>query len=171
MQLFLNSAINDISGWVKFLDTKVSIIMAAVGIVISGVINCRETINRTYEQLQIYSLLQAFFCILVFIFAIATFLVYFWGIQTIKAHRSNINFESLWFINKKKDDYAFEVYKNDIKKMTENDIIDTLAAELYKMNDIYRQKTLTMQHTIYAFGVDLVAIFVMICICVFFNVK
>ncbi len=123
-QNFLNSAINDVSGWIKFLDTKVSIIMVALGVVISGIINCREIIYDTYQMLQVYSLLHIFFCVLVFMFAIATALVYFWGLQTIKAHRCNINFKSLWFIIEKKDDYPFEIYKEDIKKMTEKDGID-----------------------------------------------
>lgn len=74
-QNFLNSAINDVSGWIKFLDTKVSIIMVALGVVISGIINCREIIYDTYQMLQVYSLLHIFFCVLVFMFAIATALV------------------------------------------------------------------------------------------------
>lgn len=170
-QNFLNSAINDVSGWIKFLDTKVSIIMAALGIVISGIINCREIIYDTYQMLQVYSLLHIFFCVLVFMFAIATVLVYFWGLQTIKAHRCNINFKSLWFIIEKKDDYPFEVYKEDIKKMTEKDVIDALAAELYKVNDIYRQKAVTMKRTICAFGIALIVLFIIVCICVFLNVR
>lgn len=170
-QSFLNSAINDVSGWIKFLDTKVSIIMAALGIVISGTINCREIIYATYQMSQAYSLLHFFFCVLVLIFAITTILVYFWGLQTIKSHRCNINFKSLWFIIEKKDDYPFEVYKEDIKRMTEKDVIDTLAAELYKVNDIYRQKAVTMKRTICAFGITLIVLFIIVCICVFLNVK
>lgn len=170
-QNFLNSAINDVSGWIKFLDTKVSIIMVALGVVISGIINCREIIYDTYQMLQVYSLLHIFFCVLVFMFAIATALVYFWGLQTIKAHRCNINFKSLWFITDKKDDYPFEIYKEDIKKMTEKDVIDALAAELYKVNDIYRQKAVTMKRTICVFGIALVVLFIIVCICVFLNVR
>ena len=170
-QIFLNSAINDISGWIKFLDTKVSIIMAALGIIISGIINCREIIYATYQMSQVYDLLHIFFCVLVFIFAITTVLVYFWGLQTIKAHRCNINFKSLWFIIDKKEDYPFEVYKEDIKKMTEKDVIDTLSAELYKVNDIYRQKVVTMKRTIYAFVITLIVLFIIVCICVFLNMK
>lgn len=104
-------------------------------------------------------------------FAIATALVYFWGLQTIKAHRCNINFKSLWFIIEKKDDYPFEIYKEDIKKMTEKDVIDALAAELYKVNDIYRQKAVTMKRTIRVFGIALVVLFAIVCICVFLNVR
>ncbi len=170
-QNFLNSAINDVSGWIKFLDTKVSIIMVALGVVISEIINCREIIYDTYQMLQVYSLLHIFFCVLVFMFAIATALVYFWGLQTIKAHRCNINFKSLWFIIEKKDDYPFEIYKEDIKKMTEKDVIDALAAELYKVNDIYRQKAVTMKRTIRVFGIALVVLFAIVCICVFLNVR
>lgn len=171
IQNFLNSAINDVSGWIKFLDTKVSIIMAALGVVISGIINCRETIYETYQMLQVYSLLHIFFCVLVLMFAIATVLVYFWGLQTIKAHRCNINFKSLWFIIEKKDDYAYEIYKEDIKKMTEKDVIDALATELYKVNDIYRQKAVTMKRTICVFEIALIVLFIIVCICVFLNVR
>ena len=55
--------------------------------------------------------------------------------------------------------------------MTEKDVIDALAAELYKVNDIYRQKAVTMKRTIRVFGIALVVLFAIVCICVFLNVR
>lgn len=36
--------------------------------------------------------------------------------------------------------------------MTDNDVIENMGAELYKLNDINRQKTKTMKWTIYLFA-------------------
>lgn len=170
-QSFLNSAINDISGYIKVFDTKVSIIMAASGVIISGIINCRQIIYDVYINIQTYSLLFIFLCVLIFIFFLSIVFVYYWGLKTIKAHVCNIYFKSLWFIKEKKEDYSFETYKIDVKKMTEKDIIDTMAAELYKLNDIFRQKALSTKKTIDAFAICLTVLFVIVVLCIFLGVK
>lgn len=56
-QSFLGNAIADISGYIRFLDTKVSIIMAALGVIIVGIINCRNIIFETYRLISNSSLL------------------------------------------------------------------------------------------------------------------
>lgn len=170
-QSFLNSAINDISGYIIVFDTKVSIIMAALGVIISGIINCRQIIYDAYKNLQTYSLLFVFCCVLIFIFFLAIVLVYYWGLKTIKAHVCSINFKSLWFIIEKKENYSFETYKTDVEKMTEKDIIDTMAAELYKLNDIFRQKALSTKKTIGAFTASLTVLFIIVVLCIFLSVK
>lgn len=170
-QSFLNSAISDISGYIKFFDTKVSIIMSALGVIISGIISCRQIIYDTYKSIETNSLLHVFFCILILIFAINVVFVYCWGILTIRAHVCNIGFKSLWFIKDKKEAYPFEAYKADVEKMTTQDIVDTLAAESYKLNDIYRQKASTTKKTVASFAAALIVIFIIMCICIFINVK
>lgn len=170
-QNFLSSAISDISGYIKVFDTKVSIIMAALGVIISGIINCRQIIYDTYENIQTYSLLFVFFCIVALIFFFSIVLVYYWGLKTIKSHVCSIYFKSLWFIKEKKEDYSFEAYKVDVEKMTEKDIVDTMAAELYKLNDIFRQKALSTKKTIGAFAASLAVLFVIVLLCIFINAK
>lgn len=170
-QSFLHSAISDISGYIKFFDTKVSIIMSVLGVVISGIVNCRQVIYDTYKSMESFSLLHVFFCALIFVFVFNVFFVYFWGLLTIKAHVCNINFKSLWFIKDKKESYPFESYKEDVEKMTSKDIVDTLAAELYKLNDIYRQKASTTKKAVASFATSLIIMFIIMCICIFINVR
>lgn len=166
-QILLNSAISDISGHIKLLDTKVSIIMAALGIIISGLINCGETVINIYNIIQKYSFLNIFMCLIMVLFASGVIMVYFWGLETIKAHYCNIDYKSVWFIKEKKEDYSFEAYKDEIENMTTKDVVDTFAAELYKLNDIYKQKAKSTKYAIRSFATSLALLIVLIGICIF----
>lgn len=170
IQSFLSSAIVDISGYIKFSDTKVSIIMATLGIIIGGIANCRSAIYKTYKAIPECSIVKLAFLGGAIIFLISVIMVYFWGLQTIKSHTSKIAFDSLWFIKEDREKYPFDIYKNKVKKMTPKDIVETMAAELYKLNDINKQKMNSTGKTIKAFSVTLLAILfeILICICVNF---
>lgn len=169
IQNFLGSAISDISGYIKFSDTKVSIIMAAMGVIIAGIINCRNIIHTTYKLMPNCSLLQLLFAVILVTFLTATVLVYVWGLQTIKSHTCEIEFKSLWFIKEKRELYSFENYRDAVEKMTDKDIVDTMAAELYKLNDINKQKMKTMKKTIKAFSVMLIALLSLVLFCTLMN--
>lgn len=168
-QNLLNCAISDISGYIKLIDTKVSIIMAALGIIISGIISCRGVVIGTYNKIQKYSFLNIFMCIIMLLFIVCVILVYFWGIQTIKAHYCSINYSSVWFIKEKKEEYSFEKYKQVVENMTSKDVIDTLAAELYKLNDIYKQKAKSTKYTLQFLVLAFAFLIITIAICVFVN--
>lgn len=170
IQNFLGSAISDISGYIKFSDTKVSIIMAAMGVIIAGIINCRNIIYTTYKLMPNCSLLQLLFAVILVTFLTATVLVYFWGLQTIKSHTCEIEFKSLWFIKEKRELYSFENYRDAVEKMTDKDIVDTMVAELYKLNDINKQKMKTMKKTIKAFSVMLIALLSLVLFCTLMNI-
>lgn len=170
IQNFLGSAISDISGYIKFSDTKVSIIMAAMGVIIAGIINCRNIIYTTYKLMPNCSLLQLLFAVILVTFLTATVLVYFWGLQTIKSYTCEIEFKSLWFIKEKRELYSFENYRDAVEKMTDKDIVDTMAAELYKLNDINKQKMKTMKKTIKAFSVMLIALLSLVLFCTLMNI-
>lgn len=170
-QAFLGNAIADISGYIRFLDTKVSIIMAVMGVIIAGIINCRQIIGYTYNKIIACSWVQLLVGIAVCVFFIGTILVYYWGIHTIKAHVCIIEYKSTWFIREKKEEYSFEHYMRDVEKMTSKDIIDTMAAELYKLNDINKQKMLTMKYTVRAFSVTLISLLIGIIICMYYYLR
>lgn len=103
-------------------------------------------------------------------FFINIVLVYFWGLRTIKTHVCNIDFKSLWFIKDKKEEYPFEAYLLDVEKMTTKNIIDNISAELYKLNDIYRQKVSTTRKTIVVFAIALIMLFIGILMCIYLNI-
>lgn len=165
-QSFLSSAISDIAGHTNVFDTKVSIVMAALGVIISGLINCWELLYDSYKCLERGSMLYISFCFILFLFCISMVLVYFWGVQTIRTHACNISFKSLWFIREKQEEYPFEIYKSDIENLTVKDIINNMSAELFKLNDIYRQKQVTTRRTVSAFAVALTMLLLDIGICI-----
>ena len=51
------------------------------------------------------------------------------------------------------------MYKNDLMAMTDYDIIENMAAELYKLNDINRQKAQSMKWVILCFAVSITVLF------------
>lgn len=159
LQTFLNSAIADISGYVKFLDTKVSIIMAALGVVIAGIINCRNLIMDTYNIVKVDETKCMILIAIVMSLLTSIFYVYFWKIRTLMAHNCNIQYESVWFIRK---EIAFEKYRKKVKKMDSNDITDTMIAELYKLNYINKMKMRFISKTIKAFGASIIILVIVL---------
>lgn len=169
IQNFLGSAITDISGYIKFSDTKVSIIMAALGVIIAGVINCRSIICDTYNSIPKCNYIQLLSWGIIILFLASTTMVYFWGLKTIMSHTSEVSFKSVWFIKESKEEYLFETYKKEIERMTPKDIVDVMAAELYKLNDINKQKISTTKKAIKAFSVTLISLFLGIVFCAIVN--
>ena len=88
--------------------------------------------------------------------------VFIFGILTISGHNSKIDYNSKWFFTKSCKEYSFDRYITDIKEMKNEDIIENLAAELYKLNDINRQKMKTMKWEIRSFSLVLMSTFVII---------
>lgn len=139
-QTFLSSAISDISSYIHLTDTKVSIIMAIIAAMLAMITTCHEFI---ISQLLISKSCIAFFVlivILLLVFIISLAGVFLFGILTIKGHQPKLKYSSRWFIIKPVEDYTFEMYKKDVREMTDDDIIENMTAELYKLNDINRQK-------------------------------
>lgn len=91
----------------------------------------------------------------IIIFSILFFIsfaaVFVFGILTIRGHSSNIGYKSKWFLPQTTKEYSFDVYKRDVQEMTDEDIIENMAAELYKLNDINRQKLRTNRWAIRSF--------------------
>ena len=139
-QTFLLSAISDISSYIHLTDTKVSIIMAIIAAMLATITTCHEFV---ISQLLIPKSCIAFFVlivILLLVFIISLAGVFLFGILTIKGHQPKLKYSSKWFITKPVEDYTFEMYKKDVREMTDDDILENMTAELYKLNDINRQK-------------------------------
>ena len=155
-QTFLSNAITDISTYIQLADTKVSIIMGSLVALIAGILACYEPIFKALSQIKLCSGLGIslfVFSLLCFISLIAVFL---FGILTIRGHRSNFKYKSKWFLTQPIKKYSFNTYMKEFKAMTEKDLIENMAAELYKLNDINRQKAKTMKWTIRLFSVSLI---------------
>lgn len=84
--------------------------------------------------------------------------MFLFGILTVRGHSSVINYKSKWFIPKSTKEYSFDEFTRDVEKMTEEDIIKNMTAELYKLNDINRQKMKTLKWTLISFSSLLITI-------------
>lgn len=162
-QAFLASAISDISSYIHLSDTKVSIIMAAMVAFVAAVVSCYEPILSVVDKIKPCSWFGVVVVIFSTLFFISFVAVFVFGILTIQGHSSNIGYKSKWFWSQTTKEYSFDVYKRDVQEMTDEDIIENMAAELYKLNDINRQKSRTNRWVIRSFSSMLITMSI-ICI-------
>lgn len=164
-QAFLSSAISDISNYIQLADTKVSIIMAAIVALIVGIASCHEPIYALALQIKACSWIGVSLIIFTLVFIISVITTFIFGIMTIRSHSVNIGYDSKWFISKSTTEYGYTKYKEDVFNMDDTDVIENMVAELYKLNDINRQKMKTNKWTLVSFTVVLLSAVV---ICVLF---
>lgn len=167
-QAFLSSAISDISSYIQLSDTKVSIIMAAMVALFAASASCYEPILRVLYNIKPCSWLGVtiiFLSVLLFISSVAVFV---FGVLTIRGHSSNIGYKSKWFLLQSTREYSFDAYKRDVQEMMDEDVSENMAAELYKLNDINRQKLRTNRWVIRFFSLTLITACV---ICIFLVVS
>lgn len=157
-QNFLASAISDISTYIQLSDTKVSIIMGAVVAILVGIAACYEPIERLVNNISPCSWYGVLLIILIIVGFISMILTFVFGLLTVRGHSSIINYKSKWYLAKSTKEYSFAEFCNDIKNMNDYDIITNMAAELYKLNDINRQKLRTVKWTLIAFSVFLIVV-------------
>jgi len=155
-QAFLSSAISDISAYIQMADTKVSIIMAAMVALIAIAASCHEAIFRALANIRPISCLGVAVIIFSVALVISLIAVFVFGILTIGGHSSMREYKSKWFILESTEEYSFDAYKKDIQLMKDEDIIENMAAELYKLNDINRQKIRTNRWVIRSFAATLI---------------
>lgn len=155
-QAFLASAISDISSYIQLSDMKVSIIMAAMVALVAAVVSCYEPILCVLANIKLCSWLGIAIVTFTTLFFISFVAVFVFGILTIRGHFSNIGYKSKWFLSQTTKEYSFDAYKRDVQEMTDKDIIENMAAELYKLNDINRQKLRTNRWVIRSFSSTLI---------------
>ena len=158
-QDFLSSAISDISTYIQLADTKVSIIMAATVAIIVGAFSCHELISKSINHIKPCSWLGVSLIILTTVLTASLIGIFVYGILTIRSHSSKIGYKSKWFLPQSTAEYSFDAFKEDIFSMTDNDVIENMAAELYKLNDINRQKSQTYKQALNCFSISLISAF------------
>lgn len=168
-QSFFSSAISDISAYIQLTDTKVSIIMAAVVAIIMGAFACYEPIKDLTALVKPCSWQGIALIISTLALVVSIIGVFVLGILTIRSHTSNLRYKSKWFLSQSPEEYSFDTYKEDVISMSDEDVIINMAAELYKLNDINRQKSATYKWALRSFSVALMAIGV-ICVLFLFSV-
>lgn len=83
--------------------------------------------------------------------------VFIFGILTLRGHSCKVDYKSKWFLPQSTAEYSFDAYKNDVFSMDDEDIIENMTAELYKLNDINRQKLKSNKWALRAFSVYLIS--------------
>lgn len=157
-QNFLSSAISDISSYIQLADTKVSIIMAAVVAILVGILTSYEPIGALAANIKPCTWIGLLFIIFAVLGVMGTIAVFVFGILTIRSHTCVINYKSKWFLAKSTKEYSFDEFSEDVQKMEDEDIIQNMTAELYKLNDINRQKMKTMKWSLWSFALLLISI-------------
>lgn len=157
-QTFLANAITDISSNVQLIDTKVSIIMAAVVAITVGLLSGYDNIIKLFSSILPCSWRGVALLITAGANAASLLCIFIFGILTIRGHSSNVSYHSKWFFCKATKEYSLDSYKSDIWNMSERDIIENMAVELYKLNDINRQKLFTCKWTLRFFTSYLVTL-------------
>lgn len=81
---YLLAAISDVSGNIQLMDTKVSIIMAAQGVIIAGLLSIYDNLAKVAKYYD--SVLEKSVCVITVLgFFIFMTLVYVFGLRTIEA--------------------------------------------------------------------------------------
>ena len=80
------------------------------------------------------------------------------------AYRTNFfsNFVNHYELSKKIEHDSFQNFWEDVKKMKDEDILENMSAELYKLNDIYRQKMKTYRFALWGFELFVASGFFMV---------
>ncbi len=157
-QAFLSSAISDIANCIQLSDTKVSIIMGSLVAFVAAILACYDPIFCVLSSVNPCSWLGVSLVIFTMLFFLSIIAAFTFGILTIRGHVSNIGYKSKWFLSLSHREYSFDAYRQDLQAMTNDDIIENMGAELYKLNDINQQKAKTMKWTLRSFASTLVTV-------------
>lgn len=154
-QAFLANAISDLSNYIQLADTKVSIIMGSLVALVAGMFASFDTIRSSFTTIVPCTWIGINIFALSILYLISIIAVFVFGILTIQGHISTTEYKSKWFIAQSTTEYTLDAYKRDLDAMTPKDVVENMTVELYKLNDINRQKSKTLKWSIGAFGASL----------------
>lgn len=166
-QAFLSAAITDISSSIHLADSKVSIMMAALVALVAGLFACLDQVMIILSRLSPINMLSCSIIISFALMFICICAVFIFGTLTIRGHSSEMDYKSKWFLHQPKKEYHFDAFQKDIINMSNIDIIENMAVELYKLNDIYQQKDKTLKWTIRFFTASMITMAITVALCIF----
>jgi len=152
---FLKVAISDLTGNLTLLDTKISIIMATVGVILGLVVACKSNVLKAYYFYENICIFKVVFMLLSAAYIVSIIFTFVYGIKCIMIRFGKSKSSSLWFFQT--EDYGGITEQNYIKKvkyMTDESIMKNLAVEVYKLNRINNRKMLTGKTTIILFAIS-----------------
>lgn len=152
---FLKLAISDLTGNLTLLDTKISIIMATVGVILGLVVACKSNILKAYYFYEDVCIFKVLFLFLSGTYIVSIILTFVYGIKCIIIRFGKSKSSSLWFFQT--EDYDGITEQNYIKRvkfMTDESVMKNLAVEVYKLNRINNRKMRTGKTTIILFAIS-----------------
>ena len=159
---FLKAAITDLSGNLKLLDTKVSIIIASIGVVLGLVVSCKSNYLKAYFYYSVNCMLKTIFLLLSAAFIIRVILTFAFGINCIMIRIGKGKSLSLWFFSTERFGGITEQnYYQKVQHMTDETILKNLANEVYKLNTINNLKMRAAKKTIVLFSLSCLIILVL----------
>lgn len=152
---FLKVAISDLTGNLTLLDTKISIIMATVGVILGLVVACKSNILKAYYFYEDICIFKAIFLLLSAAYIVSIIFTFVYGIKCIMIRFGKSKSSSLWFFQTEDNGGITEQnYIKRVKYMTDESIMKNLAVEVYKLNRINNRKMLTGKTTIILFAIS-----------------
>lgn len=152
---FLKTAISDLTGNLTLLDTKVSLIMATVGVILGLVVACKSNILKAYHFYEDICIFKAIFLLLSAVYIVSVIITFVYGIKCIMIRFGKSKSSSLCFFQT--EDYGGiteQNYLQKVKYMTDESITKNLAVEVYKLNRINNRKMRTGKLTIIMFAIS-----------------
>ena len=152
---FLKAAIADLSGNLKLLDTKVSIIIASLGVVLGLAVSCKSNLLKAYYYYSEICVLKCIFLLLSAAFVISVITTFAFGINCIMIRIGKSKSFSLWFFNT--DHFGGitkQNYYRKVQQMTDETILKNLADEVYKLNTINNIKMRAAKRAIVLFALS-----------------
>ena len=151
---FLKAAISNLTGNITLLDTKISIILATVGVVLGLIIACKSNVLKAYYFFANNYFFKVLFLFLSGILIIGIIMTFAFGIKCIMIRFGKSKSSSLFFFNTETYGGISERdYMQKIIKMSDEEIMKNLADEVYKLNTINNQKMRAGKITITLFAI------------------
>lgn len=152
---FLKSAISDLAGNLALVDTKISIILATVGVVLGLVVACKSNILRAYDFYSNTCVWKVLFLFLSFACIVSIILTFVFGVRCVMIRFGKSKTKSLWFF--RTEEYGGISEKNYVEKAiksSDDTILNSLASEVYKLNKINNKKMNAGKKTIFFFSIS-----------------
>lgn len=131
--------ISDLSGNLKLIDTKISILLAASGVLFNILVSCRSNILKAYNNyLNTNRIYMWIFIILITFFLISFSAFIYFGLSTIFSRKGKSRRSSTWFFDTKT--LSETEFRDKINKYDDENIIQCLISEVYKLNEINNKK-------------------------------
>lgn len=147
---FLYNAINDVAGNIRFIDTKIALILASLGVIIGTVLTCRVDLYFVYSnwyksQLWILLTLLFFFLLVIStIFCSLLCLIPRYGKDEVTLSKS------FWYFNPTIEYKDFNDFSKNITNFPSVEL--QLSKELYKLNVINQKKCIWSRFATIFFG-------------------